>query len=392
MSDVQSPSKVPMLAGKPLAAINPTTFDEVTRLAKVAVMAGLAASKEDDEQKAIAKATMAILHGLEVGIPAVQAVQNISIVNGKPMIYGDLLTAVLWSKGFKVKKWVTGEGDARIGNAQIIRPDGTIIDKSFSVAQAKKARLWDTRERVTRNGKNGQYTVDNDSPWYRFDERMLEWRAFGFACKDGASDATRGMLVYEEASPDANRMVDVTPHASAIEELPDIPDGTDEPRQTDAQFLEQFKNLVAVNKADTSAAAEIYEAHLDEIVTRGLEQECNDIINSLCGNAEPVEKPVAATVSSTVSTQETLDIPWEDEADKSADKVVSPFGSDAAATALENFRKQVAMCHNLARAKQLWKSWEETVSEFDAETQQQFGRIYDDASARIRKAVREAAE
>lgn len=387
MSETQSPSKVPMLAGKPLAAINPTTFDEVTRLAKVAVMAGLAASREDDEQKAIAKATMAILHGLEVGIPAVQAVQNIAIVNGKPMIYGDLLTAVLWSKGFKVKKWITGDGDARVGNAQIIRPDGTIIDKSFSVAQAKKARLWDTREKVTHNGKNGSYTVDNDSPWYRFDERMLEWRAFGFACKDGASDATRGMLVYEEASPEANHMVDVTP--AEIEDLPDIPDGTDENRpQTDAEFLDSFKRTLERHARDPGGLEFMKDNWREEIADRGLEQQCADLIAPY----EAVEKPVAPTVSATVSTQETLDIPWEDEADKQADPVSAPLGADAAATALGNFRKQVALCHNLARAKQTWKAWEETVSEFDAETQQQFGRIYDDASARIRKAVREAAE
>lgn len=312
MSDVQSPSKVPMLAGKPLAAINPTTFDEVTRLAKVAVMAGLAASKEEDEQKAIAKATMAILHGLEVGIPAVQAVQNIAIVNGKPMIYGDLLTAVLWSKGFKVKKWITGEGDARVGNAQIIRPDGTIIDKSFSVAQAKKARLWDTREKVTRNGKNGQYTIDNDSPWYRFDERMLEWRAFGFACKDGASDATRGMLVYEEASPDANRMVDVTPQASAIEELPDIPDGTEAiPAASDAEFLLVLDGAFA-SAGSRATLDEVWDANESEVAARGLEQEAADAFDRHAKRFQKETQPKAV---------ETMNLPWETEAASPAMKV-----------------------------------------------------------------------
>ena len=41
---------------------------------------------------------------------------------------------------------------------------------------------------------------------------MLEWRPFGFCVKDGASDATHGMLVHEEASPEANAtVVDITP-------------------------------------------------------------------------------------------------------------------------------------------------------------------------------------
>lgn len=208
------PTSTALSLGGSLQALRPQTFEDVQRIARLAVRAGLSPSGRYglDEETKHAQATMAILQGLECGIPPIQALQGISIINGRALIYGDLLTALLWSKGFKIKKWLTGTGDARTGHARITRPDGEVIEKSFSVTQAKQARLWDTREKVRKRGQDKSvYEADNDSPWFRFGERMLEWRAFGWCVKDGASDATHGMLVYEEASDDANRMVDVTP-------------------------------------------------------------------------------------------------------------------------------------------------------------------------------------
>lgn len=215
-----------------MASIVPHSFEDVQRLAIMAVKAGLypkeKRSDNEDEETAIARAAMAIMQGLECGIPPMQAVQNIAIINGRAMMYGDLLTALLWSRGFKIKKWIEGDGEEMVGHARIVRPDGEIIEKSYSVKQAKKARLWDVREKVRRKGKNNDwYDAENDAPWFRFAERMLEWRAFGYAVKDGASDATHGMLVREEADPTYNRVVDVTPTATPVTAQispPDIPD------------------------------------------------------------------------------------------------------------------------------------------------------------------------
>jgi hypothetical protein len=222
-----SQNVVTLQAGGKLAAINPQTFEDVQRLARMAVKAGLSPrDRKDDDETAIAKATMAIMQGLECDIPPMQAVQGIAIINGKAMMYGDLLTALLWSKGFKIEKWITGEGDDRVGHARITRPDGRVVEKSFSVAQAKQARLWDTREKVKKQWNGNWEEKPNDSPWFRFPDRMLEWRPFGYCVKDGASDATHGMLVTEEAAPDFNQMVDVTPATTGtpLPSLPEIPD------------------------------------------------------------------------------------------------------------------------------------------------------------------------
>lgn len=229
--DNRKPGVPALRTGGRLAPINPQSFEDVQRMAKMAVKAGLApVDRKDDEETAIAKATAAIMQGLECGVPPMQALQGIAIINGRALMWGDLLTALLWSKGFKIKKWVEGEGDNRIGHARIVRPDGEVIEKTFSVAQAKQARLWDERPTVKKKWNDKWEDKPNDSPWFKFPDRMLEWRPFGFAVKDGASDATHGMLVREEAAPEYNQTIDVTPQGgrSGILAVPDdIPDGTE---------------------------------------------------------------------------------------------------------------------------------------------------------------------
>ena len=247
MSDRQNtnaPTRQPLALGGQLHALRPQTFEDVQRMAKLAVMAGLTPKGRGGdavpEDVMVAQATMAILQGLECDIPPIQALQGIAIINGRALIYGDLLTALLWSKGFKVEKHIEGTGDNRVAVAKITRPDGRTIEKRFSVADAKQARLWDQRDKVEKRGKNGPYMAANDSPWFRFPERMLEWRAFGWAVKDGASDATHGLLTYEEEAPEANRIVDITPpdHQSKRGKDLDIPDEIPEAQVVDVQAPE----------------------------------------------------------------------------------------------------------------------------------------------------------
>ena len=228
MGDIAMNKVTVLPTGGRLASITPQSFEDVQRIAKMAVAAGLTPKgRKDTDDQLVAKAIMAIMQGLECGVPPIQALQHIAMINGRAVMYGDLLTALLWSKGFKVRKWVDGVGEARIAHAEIIRPDGTVIAKTFSVAQARKAKLWDERATVKKQWDGKLEEKPNDSPWYKFDERMLEWRAFGFAVKDGAADATHGMMVREEI--EHNDMVDITPEKPSREptkalDLPDIPD------------------------------------------------------------------------------------------------------------------------------------------------------------------------
>lgn len=240
-------------AGGAIAPIVPTSFEDVQRLATMAVKSGLFKDtkrrRNNDEQQDTeeagaaaaealqAKATMAIMQGLEVGLAPMQAIQQIAVINGRCTIWGDAVPALLWARGFKINEWLDGSGDQAVAWCEITRPDGTVIKRSFSVDDAKRARLWDERAKVQKPGRNNStYQADNDSPWYRFPMRMLAMRARGFCWRDGAADVGRGLYTAEEAED--GEMKDITPARAAIAppsdmEIPDappaIPDAVDEP-------------------------------------------------------------------------------------------------------------------------------------------------------------------
>lgn len=161
-------------------AIMPETFGDVTRMAKLVVMAGMFKNTNVDE--AHAQATMAIMQGLECGIAPMQAVQNIAIINGRPCIWGSLVPALIWKNGHQIEERIEGDDDDRTAYCKITRGDnGAVIERSFSVKQAKAASLF---------GKAG--------PWKLYPDRMLQMRARGFCANDGVPDVLRGMYLAEE--------------------------------------------------------------------------------------------------------------------------------------------------------------------------------------------------
>lgn len=210
-----STNVVSLKAGGSIIGIVPATLDEVYRLAKGIAASGLA-PKEMSTPEQI---TVAILTGLEIGLPPMFAIQKIAVINGRPTIWGDALPGILWSRGFKIREWMDGEGDGRIARCEITRPDGEKIARAFSVRDAVKAGLWSTEARVTRKSRDGgTYQKDNDSPWFRYPERMLQMRARGYACRDGAADALGGLYLREEVE---EPMRDITPAKPEPLAIPD---------------------------------------------------------------------------------------------------------------------------------------------------------------------------
>lgn len=168
---------VPLKTGGAIVGIVPQTIEEVFRVATAVAKSGLAPPTMNSAEKL----TVAIMHGLEVGLPPMQAIQRIAVVNGRPTIWGDAIPALLQSRGFRLQETMTGEGDARTAICRVIRPDGSTNEAQFSVADAKQAGLW---------GKVG--------PWKSYPDRMLKMRARGYAARDGAADALSGLYVTEE--------------------------------------------------------------------------------------------------------------------------------------------------------------------------------------------------
>lgn len=170
-------SIVPLRTGGRVAGIVPTSIEEVFRLATAIAKSGMAPRDMATPEKL----TVAILHGLEIGIPPMMAINRIAVVNGRPTLWGDAVPALLLSKGFKIREMMYAEGEDRFAQCTVIRPNGEQIVRNFSAKDAVTAGLW---------GKPG--------PWKQYPDRMLQMRARGLAARDGAADVLSGIYLAEE--------------------------------------------------------------------------------------------------------------------------------------------------------------------------------------------------
>lgn len=125
--------------------------------------------------------------GLQIGIPMMQAIQDIAVINGKPCMYGDGLLAVV--QGHKDYEWMSEKLNCD-DKQKLLSASCTIKRKNhepycvtFSAEDARIAGLW---------GKSG--------PWSQYPGRMLQMRARSFCIRDLFSDALRGIKTEEEVS------------------------------------------------------------------------------------------------------------------------------------------------------------------------------------------------
>ena len=128
---------------------------------------------------------VAVQWGYEIGLAPLQALQNISVINGKPSVYGDaamaLVQASLVCDG--VDEYFENEGTPNPVAVCVARRKGrNPVIARFSVEDAKRAGLW---------GKQG--------PWQSYPKRMMQMRARGFALRDAFPDVLKGLITAEEA-------------------------------------------------------------------------------------------------------------------------------------------------------------------------------------------------
>jgi hypothetical protein len=186
-----------LISGGAVRAIVPQDFEGAWRIASAVCKAGMAPRGLDAPEKAM----VAILHGLEVGLTPMNALQSIAVINSRPTLWGDGALGLVQASGkmSSHKEWLEGEGEKRKAMCVVVRRgDPEPKTGEFSVADAKKAGLW---------GKSG--------PWTQYSDRMLKMRARAFALRDGFSDVLRGLGIAEE--------VQDTPIREAVREEPPAP-------------------------------------------------------------------------------------------------------------------------------------------------------------------------
>jgi hypothetical protein len=158
-----------------------TTFAEAERYAKMIAESDFAPK---DYKGKPGNVMIAMQMGFELGLKPSQAIQNIAVVNGRPMVWGDAALALVRGNPEceYIREWT--DGTIKGGDANAIcesKRGDEIVRREFSIKQAMQAGLI---------GKQG--------PWTQYPERMLQMRARGYCLRDAFPDVLKGVYVEGE--------------------------------------------------------------------------------------------------------------------------------------------------------------------------------------------------
>lgn len=164
------------LALRPDWAIS--NFDGLLKLSSELIKTGFLPSGIKTPQQAVA----IILTGRELGIPTMQALRQINVIQGKPTVPPELMLALAYQRipGFSA---TVLESTTTICRMRFKRGEA-VFDSSFSMEDAKRMGLA---------GK------DN---WLKQPATMLRWRCIAQGLRLIAPDATGGIYTTEEMNPD----------------------------------------------------------------------------------------------------------------------------------------------------------------------------------------------
>jgi len=124
---------------------------------------------------------VAVQMGGEVGLPPVQALQNIAVINGRPSLWGDGALAVVQAHPRFVSITETFDDQTQVATCVIVRNGEQPHTVTFSQQDAQTAGLW-----------------KKQGPWTQYPKRMMQMRARSFAMRDKFSDALKGISIAEE--------------------------------------------------------------------------------------------------------------------------------------------------------------------------------------------------
>lgn len=157
--------------------LTPQNIDEALRLAEIMAKASIIPK---DYQGNPGNILVGIQWGAELGLPPLQALQSIAVINGRPAMWGDAVIALVRGSGL-MESMHEDIGDTS-ATCTVKRRGEEAESRTFSLEDAKKAGLL---------GKPG--------PWAAYTKRMLQMRARAWALRDVFPDVLRGVHVAEEA-------------------------------------------------------------------------------------------------------------------------------------------------------------------------------------------------
>lgn len=158
-------------------SLAPRTFDQLMRFADLVANSGMVPR---DYVGKPANIVVAVQMGFEIGLQPIQSLQNISVINGRPALWGDALPAIVYASGLCEYIEESISEDGQIATCKVKRINKPEIKQTFSMQDAKIANL-----------------LHKDN-WKYYPKRMLQRRARNFALNDAFPDVLKGMPISED--------------------------------------------------------------------------------------------------------------------------------------------------------------------------------------------------
>lgn len=213
-------------------SLMPQTFEEKIKMSGILARSGLLPQGLNTPEKVC----VALQWGHELGLSPMVAVNNVAVINGKPTLSADIMSAVVKrSPEYGGIKWI--ELSDRKAECEITRilPNGEkeTMHSCFTMEDAKNAGLA---------GRD---------VWRKYPKRMLKHRCLSYGLKDLFPDLLAGLYTPEEmesAEPNVNVSEpierNITPSPVVEEKVENViaPEPVTEPVQT-KEPSETFLNL-----------------------------------------------------------------------------------------------------------------------------------------------------
>ena len=159
-------------------SLMPQTFGDKYKMAGILAKSGLIPADLNTPEKVC----VALEWGHELQLSPMVAVNNISVINGKPTLSADIMAAVVKrSPEFGGIKWV--QQDDRVAECIITRKTANYIEEThskFTYDDAVKAGLT------------------NRDVWKKYTKRMLKHRCLSYGLRDAFPDILAGLYNPEE--------------------------------------------------------------------------------------------------------------------------------------------------------------------------------------------------
>jgi hypothetical protein len=177
---------------------HPHNLSEAKMIANEIAKSGLVPDGYKDHPE---KVLTAWLFGAPLGLGVLSCLQFVSVVKGRPALYGDAIPAVVKRARGKIEESYEGTypEDNYTAVCIVTRPGEKDVRGEFSILDAKTAGLWGMKS-----------NKGEPMPWTQYPKRMLKMRARAFACRDQFPDALAGILIREEAEDIRDITEDVT--------------------------------------------------------------------------------------------------------------------------------------------------------------------------------------